>query len=145
MFNIIFEESLSPAWFVNEQGLCHLFSRFQYEVVRIHHFHILTSVEHLGLSPVPVTVSKRIVTFLVGDPELNLHLPLLLGGGSTQSTPQSTINIKKKIDPNKLDFHNLDLDLIIFSSQSSIVQSCNNKTHTHTKPKKPLETKKKKL
>ncbi len=26
----------------------------------------------------------RIITFLVGDSELNLHLPLLVGGGHTQ-------------------------------------------------------------
>ena len=32
----------------------------------------------LGLSPGPVTVTTRIVIFFVGDPELNLHLPLLL-------------------------------------------------------------------
>ena len=37
-----------------------------------------------GLSPLPVTVTARIITFLVGDPELNLHLPLLLGRGTTQ-------------------------------------------------------------
>ena len=36
----------------------------------------------LGLSPLPVTVTTRIITFLVGDP--NLHLPQLLGGGTTQ-------------------------------------------------------------
>ena len=38
----------------------------------------------VGLSPFPVTVTTRIITFLVEDPELNLHLPLLLGGGTTQ-------------------------------------------------------------
>ncbi len=29
----------------------------------------------LGCPPFPVTVTTKIVTFLVGDPELNLHLP----------------------------------------------------------------------
>ena len=38
----------------------------------------------LGCPPFPVTVTTRIVTFLVGDPELNLHLPQLLGGGTIQ-------------------------------------------------------------
>ena len=28
-----------------------------------------------GMSPLPVTVTTRIITFLVGDPNLNLHLP----------------------------------------------------------------------
>ena len=28
-----------------------------------------------GLSPFPVTVTTRIITFLVGNPNLNLHLP----------------------------------------------------------------------
>ena len=61
-----------------------------------------------GLSPCPVTVTTRIVMFLGGDPELNLHLPLLLGGGTTQNilvkiwrigvsknrgTPKSSISI----------------------------------------------------
>ncbi len=31
---------------------------------------------YLGLSPCPVTVTSRIIVFLVGDPNLNLHLPL---------------------------------------------------------------------
>ena len=39
---------------------------------------------YLGLPPLPVTVTPRIITFLVGDPNLNLHLPQLLGGGTTQ-------------------------------------------------------------
>ena len=39
---------------------------------------------YFGLSPLPVTVTTRIITFLVGDPNLNLHLPQLLGGGTTQ-------------------------------------------------------------
>ena len=36
------------------------------------------------LSPLPVTVTTRIITSLVGDPNLNLHLPQLLRGGTTQ-------------------------------------------------------------
>ena len=35
-------------------------------------------------APCPVTVTTRIITFLVWDPKLNLHLPQLLGGGTTQ-------------------------------------------------------------
>ena len=39
----------------------------------------------LGVVPWPkMPVSARIVIFLVVDPELNLHLPLLRGGGTTQ-------------------------------------------------------------
>ena len=34
--------------------------------------------------PSTVTVTTRIIVFLVGDPNLNLRLPLLLGGGTTQ-------------------------------------------------------------
>ncbi len=35
--------------------------------------------------PLPrIPVTTRIIVFLVGDPNLNLHLPLLLGGGTTQ-------------------------------------------------------------
>ena len=36
---------------------------------------------YLRSTPHPVTVTTRIITFLVGNPELNLHLSLLLGGG----------------------------------------------------------------
>ena len=36
---------------------------------------------YLGLSPFPVIVTTRIVSCLVGDPNLNLHLPLSLGRG----------------------------------------------------------------
>ena len=46
------------------------------------------------LFPRPVTVTTRIITYLVGDSNLNLHLPLLLGGGHTQCIPNySTIRI----------------------------------------------------
>ena len=31
---------------------------------------------YFGLSPLPVTVTTRIITFSVGNPNLNLHLPL---------------------------------------------------------------------
>ena len=41
----------------------------------------------LGCPPFPVTVTTRIITCLVGDPKLNLHLPQLLGGGTTQVIP----------------------------------------------------------
>ena len=34
----------------------------------------------IGLFPPP----SKSITFLVGDPNLNLHLPQLLGGGTTQ-------------------------------------------------------------
>ena len=47
---------------------------------------IASTVVQLGLSPFPVIVTNRIITFLVGDPNLNLHLPLLLARGTTQNT-----------------------------------------------------------
>ena len=39
--------------------------------------------------PLPVTVTTGTIIFLVGDPNLNLHLPLLLGGGTTQAISPS--------------------------------------------------------
>ncbi len=40
---------------------------------------------YIGLSPIEVVVTTRILTFLVGDSKkLNLHLPLSLGRGTTQ-------------------------------------------------------------
>ena len=42
---------------------------------------------YLGCGPLPVTVTTRSITFLVGNPEQNLYLPLLLGGGHTQGIP----------------------------------------------------------
>ena len=60
-------------------------------------FHFLiTFWVYLGLSPLWVTVTTGIITFLVGNPNLNLHLPrLLLGGGTTQriSTHQPSPNL----------------------------------------------------
>ena len=41
---------------------------------------------NLGLSPCPVTVTTRIITFLVGDP-YKPSFPVLLGGGTTQNKP----------------------------------------------------------
>ena len=41
------------------------------------------SRESLGLSPLPVRVTTRTITFLVGDPS-KPSFPLLLGGGTTQ-------------------------------------------------------------
>ena len=38
---------------------------------------------YVGLSPLPVRVTTRIITFLVGDP-YKPSFPLLLGGGTTQ-------------------------------------------------------------
>ena len=38
---------------------------------------------HLGLSPLPVRVTTRIIAFLVGNP-YKPSFPLLLGGGTTQ-------------------------------------------------------------
>ena len=35
----------------------------------------------VGLSPLPVRVTTRIITFLVGDPELNLHFHYYWEGG----------------------------------------------------------------
>ena len=51
----------------------------------------------LGLSPHPVTVSTRIVPFLVGDTgiPINRHLPLLLGGETTQHMANLPTNLHK--------------------------------------------------
>ena len=38
---------------------------------------------YIGLSPLPVRVTTRIITFLVGNP-YKPSFPLLLGGGTTQ-------------------------------------------------------------
>ena len=43
-------------------------------------------VLYLGLSPLPVRVTTRIITFLVGNP-YKPSFPLLLGGGTTQAIP----------------------------------------------------------
>ena len=55
------------------------------------------NLAYLGYGP-PVTVTIRIIIFLVGDPELNLHLPLLQGGGHPQGIPKfppnSCMNLK---------------------------------------------------
>ena len=49
-----------------------------------------TGLSHkLGCPPLPVTVTTGNIIFLVGDPNLNLHLPLLLGGGTTQAISPS--------------------------------------------------------
>ena len=48
----------------------------------------MTNGISVGLSPCPITVTTRIIIFLVGDP-INLHLPLLLGGGTTQNISES--------------------------------------------------------
>ena len=41
----------------------------------------------LGYSPFPVTVTTRIIPFLGTGIPINLHLPLLLGRGTTQNIP----------------------------------------------------------
>ena len=43
-----------------------------------------TTTPTLGCPPFPVIVTTWIISCLVGDSKLNLHLPLLLGGGTTQ-------------------------------------------------------------
>ena len=40
---------------------------------------------YVGYGPFPVAVTTRIITFLEWNPNLNLYLTLLLGGGHTQS------------------------------------------------------------
>ena len=47
-------------------------------------------------------VTTRIITFLVGHPELNLHFPLLLGGGHG---PQGMIT--KHVKLSSLNFENI--------------------------------------
>ena len=46
----------------------------------------------VGLSPLPVRVTTRIITFLVGNP-YKPSFPLLLGGGTTQGIGVSGIKI----------------------------------------------------
>ena len=53
---------------------------------------LATYGRYVGLFPLPrMPVTTRIVMFLVGDPELNLHLPLLLGGGTIQNIRNSYV------------------------------------------------------
>ncbi len=40
-----------------------------------------TPTVYIGLSPLPVRVTTRIITFLVGDPTLNLHFHYYWEGG----------------------------------------------------------------
>ena len=47
---------------------------------------------YIRSTPHPVTVTTRIITFLVGNPNLNLYLPQLLGGGTTQVIHESKNN-----------------------------------------------------
>ena len=49
----------------------------------------LVNRDSLGLSPLPGFQSPPglWIVFRIGDPNLNLHLPLLLGGGTTQGIP----------------------------------------------------------
>ena len=53
---------------------------------------------YFGLSPFPVIVSTRIITFLVGDPYKPSFaiLPLLLGRGTTQALLKYPLKYKKK-------------------------------------------------
>ena len=73
-------------------------SRFQSERLNVWvfylHFQVVLGVNvgkytYLGLSPLPGCNRHHQddITFLVGDPNLNLHLPQLLGGGTTQNIP----------------------------------------------------------
>ena len=57
---------------------------------------------YLGLSPLPVIVTTRIITFLVGNP-YKPSFPLLLGGGTTQMIPQngSTWRVSPGVPPFK--------------------------------------------
>ena len=52
--------------------------------------------EKVGFSHFPVMVTTRIISCLVPDSELNLHLPLILGRGTIQCTFRDRIGIKKK-------------------------------------------------
>ncbi len=48
---------------------------------------------YIGLSPLPVRVTTRIVTFLVGNP-YKPSFPLLLGGGTTQLVHLNHLNLE---------------------------------------------------
>ena len=45
-----------------------------------------SKIQYIGLSPLPLPVTTRIITFLVGNPKLNLHFHYYWGGGTTQTT-----------------------------------------------------------
>ena len=51
----------------------------------------------VGLSPFPVRVTTRIITFLVGNP-YKPSFPLLLGGGTTQMMGETTLAIKDELE-----------------------------------------------
>ncbi len=40
----------------------------------------INNLVYFGCGPLTVTVTTKIITFLIGNPNLNLHLPLLLWG-----------------------------------------------------------------
>ena len=52
----------------------------------------------LGLSPLPVRVTTRIITFLVGNP-YKPSFPLLLGGGTTQLISQKILQSPSGVAP----------------------------------------------
>ena len=52
----------------------------------------ISQLVSFGLSPFPVIVTTRIITFLVGNP-YKPSFPLLLGGGTTQGIMHSKINL----------------------------------------------------
>ena len=62
------------------------------EILFVFFFSGIYSGISIGLSPLPVTVTTRIITFLVGDPNLNLHLPQASWeGGHTQDIKNITL------------------------------------------------------
>ena len=66
----------------------------RFQVVEIYPLVLLTKkvwVVDIGLSPLSVTVTTRIITFLVGDP-YKPSFPLLLGGGTTQCRHQPGVS-----------------------------------------------------
>ena len=73
--------------------------------------------------PLPrIPVTTRIITFLVGNPDLNLYLPLLLGRGKTPKVIQSSHGIFRNF-PQKI--------LWIFISDTKIGDPTSEKISTN--------------
>ena len=52
---------------------------------------------HWVWPPHRIPVTTRIITFLVGDPNLNLHFPLLLGGGHIQTIHTKYVSLRIRL------------------------------------------------
>ena len=73
--------SLQKSWANNCWSLCYVTCPYQ-DAIQNAQFNIYY-ILYFGLSPLPVRVTTRIITCLVGNP-YKPSFPLLLGGGTTQ-------------------------------------------------------------